>query len=439
MSFENLKLIEPILRALKTEGYTIPTPIQEQAIPIVLQHRDLLGCAQTGTGKTAAFAIPILQLLYQDRLQHKEQKTIKALILTPTRELAIQIDESFAAYGRHTGLKHLVIFGGVSQNPQTEALRRGVDILVATPGRLLDLMNQRYVHLDHIKMLVLDEADRMLDMGFVHDVKKIIAKVPAKRQTLFFSATMPNEIQNLANSILTNPEKVEVTPQSSTADTIQQELYYVEKNDKRLLLAHILKDRDIKTALVFTRTKHGADKVVKDLVKIGITAEAIHGNKSQNARQRALANFKNRTTRVLIATDIAARGIDIDDLTHVINYEIPNIPETYVHRIGRTGRAGASGIALTFCDQEEIEFLKDIHKLIGKQVPVNEEHPYPMSPQSIVAKYAEGQSKGGGQRGGSGGNKRGRGFGRADKPKHSGGGGRSSDNLSGGRPGGKRW
>lgn len=438
MSFENLKLIEPILRALKTEGYTIPTPIQEQAIPIVLQHRDLLGCAQTGTGKTAAFAIPILQLLYQDRLQHKEQKTIKALILTPTRELAIQIDESFAAYGRHTGLKHLVIFGGVSQNPQTEALRRGVDILVATPGRLLDLMNQRYVHLDHIKMLVLDEADRMLDMGFVHDVKKIIAKVPAKRQTLFFSATMPNEIQNLANSILTNPEKVEVTPQSSTADTIQQELYYVEKNDKRLLLAHILKDRDIKTALVFTRTKHGADKVVKDLVKIGITAEAIHGNKSQNARQRALANFKNRTTRVLIATDIAARGIDIDDLTHVINYEIPNIPETYVHRIGRTGRAGASGIALTFCDQEEIEFLKDIHKLIGKQVPVNEEHPYPMSPQSIVAKYAEGQSKGGGQRGGGGGNKRGRGFGRADKPKHSGGGGRSSDNLSGGRPGNRR-
>ncbi len=436
MSFENLKLIEPILRALKTEGYTIPTPIQEQAIPIVLQHRDLLGCAQTGTGKTAAFAIPILQLLYQDRLQHKEQKTIKALILTPTRELAIQIDDSFAAYGRHTGLKHLVIFGGVSQNPQTEALRRGVDILVATPGRLLDLMNQRYVHLDHIKMLVLDEADRMLDMGFVHDVKKIIAKVPAKRQTLFFSATMPNEIQSLANSILTNPEKVEVTPQSTTADTVQQELYYVEKNDKRLLLAHILKDRDIKTALVFTRTKHGADKVVKDLVKIGISAEAIHGNKSQNARQRALANFKNRTTRVLIATDIAARGIDIDDLTHVINYEIPNIPETYVHRIGRTGRAGASGIALTFCDQEEIEFLKDIHKLIGKQVPVNEEHPYPMSPQSIVAKHAEGQSKGGGQRGG--GNKRGRGFGRADRPKHS-GGGRSTDNLSGGRPGGKRW
>jgi ATP-dependent RNA helicase RhlE len=386
MSFENLNLIEPILRALKTEGYTTPTPIQEQAIPIVLQHTDLLGCAQTGTGKTAAFAIPILQLLYQDRLQHKEQKTIKALILTPTRELAIQIAESFAAYGRHTGLKHLVIFGGVSQNPQVDALRRGVDILVATPGRLLDLMNQKFIHLDHVKMLVLDEADRMLDMGFVHDVKKIIAKVPAKRQTLFFSATMPNEIQQLANTILTKPEKVEVTPVSSTADTIQQSLFYVEKSDKRSLLIHLLKDRTIKTALVFTRTKHGADKVVKDLVRVGITAEAIHGNKSQNARQRALTNFKNRTTRVLIATDIAARGIDIDELTHVINYELPNIPETYVHRIGRTGRAGASGIAFSFCDQEEIEFLKDIHKLISKSIPVNEEHPYPMSPSAIVKK-----------------------------------------------------
>ncbi|HEY0245091.1 MAG TPA: DEAD/DEAH box helicase [Mucilaginibacter sp.] len=428
MSFENLNLIEPILRALKTEGYTTPTPIQEQAIPIVLRHQDLLGCAQTGTGKTAAFAIPILQLLYQDRLQHKEQKTIKALILTPTRELAIQINESIAAYGKHTGLKHLVIFGGVSQGPQTDALRRGVDILVATPGRLLDLMNQRFVHLEHIKMLVLDEAYRMLDMGFVHDVKKIIAKVPAKRQTLFFSATMPKEIQQLADTILNNPEKVEVTPVSSTADTIQQELYYVEKNDKRSLLAHILKDKNIKTALVFTRTKHGADKVVKDLIRIGITAEAIHGNKSQNARQRALTNFKNRTTRVLIATDIAARGIDIDELTHVINYEIPNIPETYVHRIGRTGRAGASGIALTFCDQEEIEFLKDIHKLIAKEIPVNDTHPYPMSPQSIVAKHAEGKSGGGGRTGAP---KRGRGFGRDSRPKAPNGGSGMS-----GRPGG---
>ena len=397
MSFQDLNLIEPILRALKTEGYTTPTPIQQQAIPIVLQQKDLLGCAQTGTGKTAAFAIPILQLLHQDRLQHKEQKTIKAIILTPTRELAIQIDESFAAYGRHTGLKHLVIFGGVSQNPQVDALRRGVDILTATPGRLLDLMNQGFVKLDHIKMLVLDEADRMLDMGFVNDVKKVIAKVPVKRQTLFFSATMPKEIQQLADSLLRNPAKVEVTPVSSTADTIEQSLFYVEKSNKKSLLIHLLKDNAIKTALVFTRTKHGADKVVKDLNRVGITAEAIHGNKSQNARQRALTNFKNRTTRVLIATDIAARGIDIDELTHVINYEIPNIPETYVHRIGRTGRAGADGIAFTFCDEEEIEYLKDIHKLIAKSIPVNEAHPYPMSP-SFVAKKMEPAKNGSPQR-----------------------------------------
>src|SRR6201991_4273449 len=388
MLFQNLNLIEPILRALKTEGYTTPTPIQQQAIPIILQKRDLLGCAQTGTGKTAAFAIPTLQLLYQNRQEHKEQKAIKVLVLTPTRELAIQIQESFTAYGRNTGLKSTVIFGGVSQNPQVDTIRRGVDILIATPGRLLDLMNQGYIRLDQLKVLILDEADRMLDMGFVHDVKRIIAKVPSKRQTLFFSATMPKEIQQLADSILHNPAKVEVTPVSSTADTIQQLLYYVDKNDKRSLLAHILKDKDIKTALVFTRTKHGADKVVKDLVKIGITAEAIHGNKSQNARQRALTNFKNRTTRILIATDIAARGIDIDELTHVINYEIPNIPETYVHRIGRTGRAGANGIALSFSDHEEKEFIKDIQKLIGKAIPVEEGHPYPMNPDKRPAPAA---------------------------------------------------
>lgn len=408
MSFQDLNLIEPILKALKTEGYTEPTPIQAQSIPIILQNKDLLGCAQTGTGKTAAFAIPILQLLYQDRLLHKEQKTIKCLILTPTRELAIQINESLEAYGKHTGLKHLVIFGGVSQGPQTDALRRGVDILVATPGRLLDLMNQRFVHLEHVKILVLDEADRMLDMGFVHDVKKVIAKLPQKRQTLFFSATMPAEIQQLANTILTKPEKVEVTPVSSTADTIQQALYYVDKGDKKSLLIHLLKDKTILTALVFTRTKHGADKVVKDLNRVNITAEAIHGNKSQNARQRALSNFKNRTTRVLVATDIAARGIDIDELTHVINFELPNIPETYVHRIGRTGRAGASGIALSFCDAEEIDFLKDIHKLIAKNIPVIEEHPYPMPLPSITQRNQELQKKantGGGQqrRGGNGG------------------------------------
>ncbi|QJD94950.1 DEAD/DEAH box helicase [Mucilaginibacter robiniae] len=387
MLFQDLNLIEPILKALETEGYTQPTPIQEQSIPIILQRRDLLGCAQTGTGKTAAFSIPLLQLLYQERTQHKEPKAIKALILTPTRELAIQIDESLAAYGRHTGLKHLVIFGGVSQNPQTDALKKGVDILVATPGRLLDLVSQGFIHLNHIKFLILDEADRMLDMGFVNDVKKIIARVPAKRQTLFFSATMPNEIQQLADTILNNPEKVEVTPVSSTADTIQQEVYFVDKGDKKALLNHILKDKSIETVLVFTRTKHGADKVVKDLSRAGITAEAIHGNKSQNARQRALTNFKNRTTRVLVATDIAARGIDVDDLTHVINFELPNVPETYVHRIGRTGRAGASGIALSFCDEEEKEYLKDIHKLIAKNIPVNEAHPYPLKQLTTAEKH----------------------------------------------------
>ena len=433
MTFNDLKLIEPILKALKTEGYTTPTPIQEQSIPIVLQRRDLLGCAQTGTGKTAAFSIPILQLLYQDKQQHKEQKTIKALILTPTRELAIQINESLAAYGRHTGLKHLVIFGGVSQNPQVDALKRGVDILVATPGRLLDLMQQRFISLEHIKMLVLDEADRMLDMGFVNDVKKIIAKVPAKRQTLFFSATMPKEIQQLADSMLSNPEKVEVTPVSSTAETIQQELYYVQKSDKRDLLSHILKDKNIKSVLVFTRTKHGADKVVKDLHKLKITAEAIHGNKSQNARQRALTNFKSRDTRVLIATDIAARGIDIDELAYVINYEIPNIPETYVHRIGRTGRAGANGIAYSFCDAEETAYIKDIQKLIGKQIPVNEEHPYVMNPNNVRPAEAPEKPKGRG-----GGQKRGRGFGRADKKKENrqGGGGNNNRSAGNNRSGG---
>lgn len=385
MLFQDLNLIEPILKALKTERYTTPTPIQEKAIPLILQRKDVLGCAQTGTGKTAAFAIPILQILKTAATAERGPRTIKALILTPTRELAIQIEESFSAYGRHTGLKHLVIFGGVSQYSQTNVLRAGVDILVATPGRLLDLMNQKFVSLHDIKLFVLDEADRMLDMGFVHDVKKIITKLPPKRQSLFFSATMPPEIQKLADTILVNPSIVEVAPVSSTADTIDQALYFVEKNDKRSLLLHLLEDKTILTALVFTRTKHGADKVVKDLLRAGIGAEAIHGNKSQNARQKALSNFKSRITRVLVATDIAARGIDIDDLTHVVNYELPNIPETYVHRIGRTGRAGASGIALSFCDEEEKEFLRDIHKLITRSIPVIEEHPYPMRNPGLSA------------------------------------------------------
>jgi ATP-dependent RNA helicase RhlE len=309
-------------------------------------------------------------------LYAKAPAGIKTLILTPTRELAIQIGESFAAYGRYLKIKHTVIFGGVPQRSQTDALRAGVDILIATPGRLLDLMDQRFVKLDHIKTFVLDEADRMLDMGFIHDVKKVIAKLPSKRQTLFFSATMPGEISKLADTILTNPVRVQVTPVSSTANTIQQAVYFVEKNDKRSLLLHLLKDQSIETALVFTRTKHGADRVAKDLNRAGVQAEAIHGNKSQNARQRALSNFKSKQTRVLVATDIAARGIDIDDLSHVVNFELPNVPETYVHRIGRTGRAGVSGIALSFCDSEEKEFLRDIHKLIAKTIPVVEDHPY---------------------------------------------------------------
>jgi ATP-dependent RNA helicase RhlE len=376
MTFQELQLIEPITKALKEEGYSTPTPIQAKAIPIILDQKDLLGCAQTGTGKTAAFAIPMLQLLYNTPIGKLEKNRIRALVLTPTRELAIQIAESFAAYGRHTGLKHTVVFGGVGQKPQTDALQRGVDILVATPGRLLDLINQGFVKLNQLEFFVLDEADRMLDMGFVHDVKKVIKLLPAKRQSLFFSATMPPAIVSLAGTILNHPVKVEVTPVSSTADTIRQSVFFVDKSDKNSLLLHILEDQSISTALVFTRTKHGADKVVKVLRKAGVTSEAIHGNKSQNARQNALKNFKSQTTRVLVATDIAARGIDVDDLTHVINYEIPNVPETYVHRIGRTGRAGAKGIALSFCDRDEKVFLRDIHKLIAKNIPVENNHPY---------------------------------------------------------------
>lgn len=386
MSFENLNLIEPILKALKTEGYTTPTPIQKQAIPLLLARKDLLGCAQTGTGKTAAFAIPIIQLLCEDKNSVQGKRVIRSLILTPTRELAIQIGESFANYGRNTNLKYKVIFGGVSQHSQVESLRSGIDILIATPGRLLDLMNQRHVDISKIQFFVLDEADRMLDMGFVHDVKKVIAKLPAKRQSLFFSATMPPAIVSLANTILVNPSKVEVTPVSSTANTINQVVYFIDKENKKNLLIDLLKDKKIERVLVFTRTKHGADKVAKDLTKNGIQAQAIHGNKSQNARQNALNNFKSKLTRVLVATDIAARGIDIDELTHVINYELPNIPESYVHRIGRTGRAGASGIAIAFCDAEEKEYLRDIQKLIGKQVPVIDDHTYPLMNHTFVKK-----------------------------------------------------
>ncbi len=369
MTFEQLELIEPIQKALTKEGYTIPTPIQAEAIPYVLDGYDLLGCAQTGTGKTAAFSIPIIQNLYNER-QHGKVRGIKALILTPTRELAIQIGESFTAYGKYTGVRHTVIFGGVGQKPQTDALERGVDVLIATPGRLLDLINQGFISLKYLDYFVLDEADRMLDMGFIHDIKRILPLLPKKRQSLFFSATMPPEIERLAGTILHEPQKVEVTPASSTVDKIDQSVYFVEKAEKVSLLTHLLKDSSLESVLVFTRTKHGADKVARVLAKANIGAEAIHGNKSQTARQRALTNFKDHTTRVLIATDIAARGIDVDHLSHVINYELPNVPETYVHRIGRTGRAGRSGVAYSFCDAEEVPYLKDIQKLIGKQIPV---------------------------------------------------------------------
>jgi ATP-dependent RNA helicase RhlE len=371
VSFKNLRLIEPILKALDQEGYETPTQIQQKSITPILDRKDILGCAQTGTGKTAAFTIPILQLMHEHRAASNSRiRTIDCLILTPTRELAIQIGESIAAYGRHLTLRHHVIFGGVSQHTQVNAIRNGVDILVATPGRLLDLMQQGHITLSNIKFFVLDEADRMLDMGFIHDVKKVIAKLPAKRQSLFFSATMPPEISQLADMLLKNPIKVEVTPVSSTAEMIQQAIYHVDKNDKQDLLIDILKDKSIETLLVFTQMKHAADKLSKKLIANGISAAAIHGNKSQNARQTALENFKNKKVRVLVATDIAARGIDIDQLSHVLNYELPNVPETYVHRIGRTGRAGASGIALSFCSREEKAYLRDIEKLIKKSIPV---------------------------------------------------------------------
>lgn len=386
MLFQDLGIIESILRALHEEGYRTPTPIQQQAIPIVLQGKDLLGVAQTGTGKTAAFAVPILQLLKAGAgggtghgHAKGKRKHIRCLILTPTRELAVQIEESFEAYGRHVGLSSVVIFGGVKQGAQTSALHRGVDIVVATPGRLLDLMDQGFVDLSHVEIFVLDEADRMLDMGFVRDVRDIIAELPQKRQTLFFSATMPAAIVSLASDILNHPVKVAITPPATTVDMIQQLLYYVEKAKKPDLLLQILEDKRIRSALVFTRTKRGADVVARTLERNRINAEAIHGNKAQNARQRALTNFKAKKTRVLVATDIAARGIDVDDLEYVINYEIPNVPETYVHRIGRTGRAGASGTALSFCAPDEKPFVRDIEKLTGKKIPVAHDHPFAKS------------------------------------------------------------
>ena len=377
MNFKDLNIAPRILDALAKENYESPTPIQEQAIPPVLAGRDLLGCAQTGTGKTAAFAVPILQLLGQ-RGDKTDPRKIRSLILTPTRELALQIYESFRAYGRYTRLHACVVFGGVSQKMQVEKLRRGVDILVATPGRLNDLMNQGYIDLKNVEIFVLDEADRMLDMGFIADVKKIVAKIPKEKQTLLFSATMPPEIEEMVNSILVDPVKVTITPPASTVDAIEQSVYFVDRGNKAKLLIHLLQDPSIRSALVFTRTKHGADRVVKELDRVKISAQSIHGNKSQNARQTALSSFKSGAIRVLVATDIAARGIDIEELSCVFNYDLPEVPETYVHRIGRTGRAGMSGIAISFCCIDEKNDLKNIQKLIGKSIPVVEDHPYPM-------------------------------------------------------------
>jgi ATP-dependent RNA helicase RhlE len=389
MTFNELNIAEPILRAIAEKGYTHPTPIQEKAIPVLLRGEDLLGCAQTGTGKTAAFAIPIIQQLYLDEFRVKTHRKIKALVVTPTRELAIQIQENFDEYGKYTDLRNTVIFGGVKQGKQTASLRQGVDILVATPGRLLDLIGQGFITLKHIEYFVLDEADQMLDMGFVHDIKKLITLLPTKRQSLFFSATMPKSIIDLSGKILGNPERITVKPEQATAEKVDQAVYFVSKENKPNLLAHVILTEKAESTLVFSRTKHGADKIVRRLAKDKITAEAIHGNKSQNQRQKALGNFKDGKTKVLIATDIAARGIDVSELSLVVNYDLPNVPETYVHRIGRTGRAKASGIALSFCDVEERPFLRDIEKLINQKLPVISDQPYEDDSKEEIGKKPE--------------------------------------------------
>ena len=375
MLFKDLNIIEPILKSIEEAGYEKPTAIQEKSIPAILDGRDILGCAQTGTGKTAAFAIPILQSIIEEKKVDNERK-LKALIVAPTRELAIQIGENVTTYSKHLDIKSTVIFGGVNQSSQVRKIKSGIDVLIATPGRLIDLSNQRHVDLKNVKYFVLDEADRMLDMGMIHDVKRIISKLPKERQNLLFSATMPKEVMKLVNSILKNPVNVEVQPVSSTVDIISQGAYMVSKKNKKSLLVHLLKDESIKSVIVFSRTKHGANKIAKDLNNVGIEAAAIHGNKSQNQRQLALNNFKEGSLRVLVATDIAARGIDVDELSHVINYDLPDVPETYVHRIGRTGRAGRDGVAITLCDSEELEMFRRIEKVIGKAIPVLEEEKF---------------------------------------------------------------
>jgi len=387
MSFEKLEIIAQIKKALAAEGYEIPTPIQKQAIPKILEGRDILGSAQTGTGKTAAFAVPILQLIHAEKDYTSKHIPIKALILSPTRELALQIKESFSTYGRFTGLTSIVVFGGVPQKPQTDALKKGVDILVATPGRLLDLLEQKVVDLSAVKIFVLDEADRMMDMGFIHDIKKVIKVLPEKRQNLLFSATLAPEISKLASSFLHEPITIEIEPESPTVDAIVQGVYFVAKPDKKRLLVHLLKENDADSVIVFTRTKYGADNLSRYLKAAGIAANAIHSDKAQNARQRALQNFKERRIRILVATDIAARGLDIEQLAMVVNYDIPNIPDSYIHRIGRTGRAGLSGVALSFCDAEERAYLKDINKLLKTPIPEMSGYPFAQV-QSAVDKDA---------------------------------------------------
>jgi ATP-dependent RNA helicase RhlE len=400
MSFEDLKLSSALLRAIRAEGYTDPTPIQSQTIPHILQQRDILGCAQTGTGKTAAFALPILHLLAEQK--PSQGRHVRALILSPTRELALQLADSFRVYGKHTGLKHTVVFGGVGQNPQVQALKNGVDILVATPGRLLDLMGQGLVNLRRVEILTLDEADQMLDMGFLPSVRQILNALPKERQNLLFSATMPPEISTLADQILKDPAKIFVTPPATTVEQIQQSLYFVSKNDKASLLRHLLQGREMKRVLVFTRTKHGADKLMRK-IKDDVEGAVIHGDKSQSAREKALNDFKNQKIWVLVATDIAARGIDVEGITHVINYDIPNPAEVYVHRIGRTARAGSSGVAISFCDPDEVTYLVDIERLTRLRIPVVEEHPYaidvvvPQPKSQPQRKFTPGQSSPQGQ------------------------------------------
>ncbi|MDB4975239.1 MAG: ATP-dependent helicase RhlE, partial [Myxococcaceae bacterium] len=444
MQFTDFGLSQPVLRAVEEEGYSTPTPIQVKAIPHVLEGRDLLGCAQTGTGKTAAFALPIIERLAKNRIARAARR-VRVLVLSPTRELASQIADSFTAYGRHSGITNAVIFGGVNQSRQVEMLARGLDVLVATPGRLLDLLNQKAVTLAHVEVFVLDEADRMLDMGFIHDVRKIAAQVPEVRQTLLFSATMPEDIRSLAAKLLNDPVEVAVTPVASTAEKIDQAVYFVEKGDKRSLLGWLLEDPRIDRALVFTRTKHSANRVAEYLDKKGVRSAAIHGNKSQNARERALDGFKKGDLRVLVATDIAARGIDIDQLAYVINFDLPNVPEAYVHRIGRTGRAGAAGQALSFCEQEERPYLEDIERLIQMNLDAVTKHPFP-SPLGVPAKTdlsprrhgsAPRQSSGARSSGArSGGGRSGGGAGHSGA--RSGGGGQSGARSSGARSSGGR-